>query len=61
MSKSIYHESCRTVMLSVPVFRIRIRMDLLKDMPPGSGFESAWILIKICLLDLDPDPGGKKA
>ena len=34
------------------VFRIRIRMDLHKDMPPGSG--SAWT-------NADPDPGGKKA
>ena len=34
------------------VFRIRIRTDPHKEIPPGSG--SAWT-------DADPDPGGKKA
>ena len=35
-----------------PVFWIRIRTDLHKEMPPGSG--SAWT-------DTDPDLGGKTA
>ena len=35
-------------------FRIRIRTDLLKDMPPLSG--SAWTDA-----DPNPDPGGKEA
>ena len=34
------------------VFRIRIRTDLHKKMPPGSGSPRT---------DADPDPGGKKA
>ena len=34
------------------VFRIRIRTDPHKEMPPGS--RSAWT-------DADPDPGGRKA
>ena len=37
-----------------PVFRIRIRRDPHKDMPPGSESGSAWT-------DADPDPGGKNA
>ena len=36
------------------VFRIWIRMDPHKDMPPGSPSGSAWT-------DPDPDPGGYKA
>ena len=37
-----------------PVFRIRIRTDPPKEMPPGSRF--AWTDA-----DPDPDPGGKTA
>ena len=38
----------------ISVFRIWIRMDPHKDMPPGSPSGSAWT-------DPDPDPGGYKA
>ena len=38
------------------VFRIRIRTDPHKEMPPGSGSGSVWTDA-----DPDPDPGGKKA
>ena len=40
--------------MSQSVFRIRIRTDPHKEMPPGSG--SAWTDA-----DPEPDPGGKKA
>ena len=38
------------------VFRIWIRMDPHKEMPPGYGSASAWTDAVP-----DPDPGGKKA
>ena len=40
----------------VAVFRIRIRTDPHKEMPPGFVSGSAWTDA-----DPDPDPGGKKA
>ena len=47
--------SMLTTGIFLTVFRIRIRTDPHKEMPPGSGSGSAWT-------DADPDtdPGGKK-